>query len=167
MVKFFKDWIVPLAIAIILAGAINFLLVFKIRVPTESMVPTIMPKDQIFVTRIHSFTKLNRGDIIVFNSDELHEVLVKRLIGLPGDTVEVKSGYVFINGKKYDDSFVKNRDQYDGTFKVPSGNYFFMGDNRPVSLDARYWKNHYIPRNKIMGKALLRVYPFNKIGLLK
>lgn len=165
--RFLKDWIVPLLIAVVLAGAINYLVIFKIRVPTESMVPTIMPKDQIFVTRIHSWTKLNRGDIIVFNSDELKEVLVKRLIGLPGDSVDVKDGYVYINGNKFNDSYVKNRDGYTGSFKVPSGDYFFMGDNRPVSLDARFWKNHYIPRSKIMGKALLRVYPFNKIGLLK
>lgn len=167
MVKFLKDWIVPLIIAIILAAAINLLIVFKIRVPTESMVPTIMPKDQIFVTRVHGFTKLNRGDIVVFNSDELHEILVKRLIGLPGDSVDIKDGYVYINGNKFNDSYVKNRDDYTGSFKVPAGEYFFLGDNRPVSLDARFWKNHYIPRNKIMGKALFRVFPFNKIGLVR
>lgn len=167
MIKFLKDWIVPLAIAVILAGAINLLLIFKIRVPTESMVPTIMPKDQIFVTRVHSWTNLKHGDIVVFNSDELHEVLVKRLIGLPGDSVEVNNGYIYINGNKFNDYYVKNRDNYNGSFKVPKGDYFFMGDNRPVSLDARFWKNHYIPRSKIMGKALLRVYPFNKIGFLK
>lgn len=167
MIKFIKEWIIPLLIAVLLAGAINYLLIFKIRVPTPSMVPTIMPKDQIFVTRVHGFTKLKRGDIIVFKSDELKEVLVKRLIGLPGDTVDVKKGYVYINGTKYNDYFVKNRDDYDGSFKVPAGKYFFMGDNRDVSYDGRYWKEKYIPRSKIMGKALLRVYPFNKIGILK
>lgn len=167
MIKFIKEWIIPLAIAVVLAWAINYLVIFKIRVPTESMVPTIMPKDQIFCTRVHSFTKLNRGDIIVFNSDELHEVLVKRLIGLPGDKVDIKNGYIYINDEKYNDSFVKNRDIYNGSFKVPEGKYFFMGDNRPVSLDARYWKNTYIPRSKIMGKAFFKVWPINKMGLLK
>ena len=167
MIKFIKEWVIPLIIAIILAGAINYLVIFKIRVPTESMVPAIIPKDQIFVTRVHSWTKLNRGDIVVFNSDELKEVLVKRLIGIPGDTVDVKGGYIYVNGKKFNDNYVKNRDSYSGSFKVPQGKYFFMGDNRPASWDARLWKDHYIPRSKIMGKAFLTVYPFNRFGMLK
>lgn len=167
MIKFIKEWMIPLLVAVLLAGAINYLVIFKIRVPTGSMIPTIMPKDQIFVTRLHSWSKLKTGDIIVFKSDELNMVLVKRLIGLPGDNVEVKDGYVYINGNKYNDSFVKNRDQYNGTFKVPKGSYFFMGDNRPDSFDGRLWKNHYIPRSKLMGKVLLRVYPFNKMGIVK
>jgi signal peptidase I len=167
MVKFIKDWVIPLIIAVVLAAAINYLLVFKIRVPTESMVPAILPKDQIFVTRTHSWTKLNREEVIVFQSDELKEVLVKRLIGLPGDTVEFKDGFIKINGVKLNDHYVENRDDYNGTFKVPADSYFFVGDNRPVSLDARYWKNKFIPRSKIMGKAVLRVFPFDRIGIIK
>jgi signal peptidase I len=167
VVKFIKEWIIPLIIAFIIAAAINAFVIFKIRVPSESMVPTLMVKEQFFALRVHSFTKLRLGDIIVFKSDELNEVMVKRLIGLPGDKVDVKSGRIYINGVKYNDSFVKNRDDYTGSFKVPAGKYFFMGDNRPVSFDSRFWKEHYIPRNKIMGKVFIRVYPFNKIKLIK
>jgi signal peptidase I len=167
LIKFVKEWIIPLIIAVIIAGAINTLIVFKIRVPSESMVPTLMVKEQFFALRVHSWSKLSHGDIIVFKSDELNEVMVKRLIGLPGDNIEVKSGIVYINGVKYNDSYVKNRDNYTGSFKVPEGKYFFMGDNRVVSFDSRYWKEHYIPRNKIMGKVFIRVYPFNKISIVK
>lgn len=167
MIRFLKDWLVPLLVAVILTYAINSLIMFKIRVPTESMAPQILPRDQIFVTRIHSWTKLERGDIIVFDSEELNEVLIKRLIGLPGDKVEFKKGYIEINGAPFDDSFVKNRDSYNGKFEVPTDCYLFIGDNRPNSFDARLWKNHYIPRSKLLGKAGFRIYPFNRIGFVK
>lgn len=167
MIKFIKEWIIPLIIAVIIAGAINMLVLFKIRVPSESMVPTLMVKEQFFALRVHNWSKLKHGDIIVFKSDELNEVMVKRLIGLPGDNVEVKSGIIYINGVKFNDSYVKNRDDYTGSFKVPQGKYFFMGDNRGVSFDSRFWKEHYISRNKIMGKVFIRVYPLNKIKIIK
>ena len=163
-----KEWIVPIAIACLIAVLLNKFLLFKIKVPTGSMIPTIQISDQIFTTRIYNFNNLKRGDIIVFHSDELHMRLVKRLIGLPGEKVELKDGGVlFIDGKKVDEPYVVNKDGTNKSFKVPSGHYLFLGDNRPVSRDARFWEHPYIPANKIEGKAVFRVYPFNKIGILK
>ena len=166
--RFFMDWIVPIAVAVVLALAINKFLIFKIYVPTSSMYPTIKPGDRIMSSRIHNVSKLNRGDIVVFYSDELGETLVKRLIGLPGDKIDIKpDGIVFINGEKYDEPYVKNKDLRSGEFEVPKDSYFFLGDNRRDSKDSRYWRNPYITKDKIMGKALFVIYPFNRIGGLK
>jgi len=166
--RFLMDWIIPVAIAIILALAINKYLIFKIYVPTSSMYPTIKPKDRIMSSRVHNVNKLKRGDIVVFYSDELGETLVKRLIGLPGEKIEIKpDGAVYINNEKLDEPYVKNKDLRSGEFQVPKDSYFFLGDNRRDSRDSRYWKNPYIAKEKIMGKALFVIFPFDRIGGLK
>lgn len=163
-----KEWVLPLIVAVFLAILINKFLVFKIKVPSGSMIPTIQLNDQIFTLRVHNLNSLKRGDIVVFYSDELHMRLVKRLIGLPGEKVDLKNGgQLYINDKKVNEPYVVNKDDLDKSFKVPKGDYLFFGDNRPISLDARYWKNPYIPGKKIEGRAIFRVYPFNKIGILK
>jgi signal peptidase I len=166
--NFMKEWLVPLVVAAIIALLINRFLVFKITVPSGSMIPTIEIGDQIFTYRVYNLNNLKRGDIVVFNSDELKIRLVKRLIGLPGEKVDLKEGgKLYINDKKVDEPYVVNHDSVNISFKVPAGHYLFLGDNRPISHDARYWKNPYIPADKIEGKAILRVYPFNKIGIVK
>jgi len=164
----FKDYIAPVLVAIILALLIRQFLFFKIMVPTASMYPTIKDNDQIIVTRIYSKNSLKRGDIVVFKSEELKEELIKRLIGLPKDTVTVnEDGSVYVNGNKLDQSYVINNGGKSGTFKVPEGHYFFLGDNRSNSLDSRYWQNPYIDWSDIEGKARFIIYPFNRFGNLK
>ena len=166
--SFVVEWVIPILIAYILAITINKFLIFKIEVPTSSMYPTIKPGDIILVTHIYHPEKLKRGSIVVFYSDEYGERLVKRLIGLPGDKIEIKNdGTVYINGQKYDEPYVKEKDKLPGNFTVPSGHYFFLGDNRPDSSDSRYWQNPYIPAKKIEGRAFFTVFPFNRIGVLK
>lgn len=164
--NFFKEWIIPILGALILVFLLRQFVFFNVYVPTGSMIPTINIDDKVLVTRIHNYNNLKRGDIIVFNSDELKETLVKRLIGLPGDKIEIKDGIVFVNGEKLEENYVKNKDDYSGTFEVPQGKYFFMGDNRPISDDARYWENHYIDSSKIQGKAQFIFYPFKDFGKL-
>lgn len=166
--NFIKDWILPLAIAVILSLVLRKLFFFTINVPTTSMVPTINIGDHIIVTKIYNYNNIKRGDVIVFNSKELHEPLIKRLIGLPGDTVEVQDdGTVLVNKIKLSEPYVKNNGGKSGTYKVPKGKYFFMGDNRSVSFDSRYWNESYIPQSDIMGKARFTIYPIKRIGLLK
>ena len=163
----FWDWCIPIIAAIIVALLINKFLLFKVLVPTGSMEPIIMPGDQIFVTRIYNPEKIKRGEIIVFNSKELHDRLVKRVIGLPGDEVDINDkGEVFINGKLLTQDYVKYPSDKTGHFVVPEGKFLMLGDNRADSLDARYWQNPYIDGKDILGKAVLRVYPFNRFGLL-
>ncbi|MCY6960162.1 signal peptidase I [Clostridium brassicae] len=166
--KFLKEWILPIGAAIILAVLINQFLFFQVSVPTKSMYPTIKPKDRIIVTRIYDKKSLKTGDIIVFRSDELNETLIKRLIGLPGDEVKIdEEGLVYVNGKKIDQPYVVYNGGMSGTFKVPEGKYFFMGDNRANSWDSRYWNEHYIEGSKIKGKARFIIFPFNRFGNFK
>lgn len=167
--KVFKDWILPILAAIIIAFIINKVIFFNVSVPTGSMLPTINLNDKILVTRVHNANNLKHGDIIVFHSDELNEDLIKRLIGLPNDEVDIRDdGSVYVNKVKVNESYVLNPGGKAGMkFKVPEGSYFFMGDNRINSLDARYWAQPFIPAKDIMGKARIIISPFSRFGKLK
>lgn len=163
--KFLFDWIIPIIVAFILAQLIIKFLVFKVTVPTESMVPTVEKGDQFFVTKVYNPENIKRGDIVVFKSEEFVDLLMKRVIGLPGDKIDIKDGgKVFINDKEYIENYVKNPSDKEGTFTVPAGKYLMLGDNRAKSNDARYWNNPYIDGSNIQGKTRIRVYPFSRIG---
>lgn len=162
--KIFIDWVMPVVVAIILALLIQKYLVYKVLIPSESMKPTLNVGDHLFVTRVYNPEKLKRGDIVVFNSEELNQILIKRLIGLPGEKVEIVDGIVYVNGEKLEESYVKNADVKSATFEVPEGKLLFLGDNRSNSYDAREWINPYIDYEDIMAKAQIRVYPFSAFG---
>jgi len=164
----FKEWIIPIAIAFAIALFINKILFFKSKIPTTSMDPTIKKGDHIFVTRIYNKDNLKRGEIVLFNSHELDILLVKRLMGLPGDKVEIKEGgLLYINDIKIDEPYVIRKDNKTASFKVPDDSYLFFGDNRIDSYDSRYWKNPYISKKDIVGRAWAIIYPFDRIKLLK
>ena len=163
--KILMDWVVPILVAIVLATLIKTFLFYQINIPSTSMYPTIKVGDRILVTRVYNRSKLKRGDIVVFYSQELHEMLIKRLVGLPGDTVEVKDGgKVYVNGKLSNEPYVVNKDNLQKDFKVPADSYLFFGDNRPVSDDSRRWNNPYINSKDIKGKAHFVLYPFKRFG---
>lgn len=167
-VEIFKEWGIPILLAFALVIFIHKFLFFNIEVPTLSMYPTIKADDRILVTRVHNTDKLQRGDIVVFHSNKDEKDLIKRLIGLPGDTVEyTKEGKMFINGELVDEPYVLNQGGKAGKFEVPQGNFLFMGDNRSGSEDSRYWENPFITQDKIMGKAQIVIFPFNRFGKLK
>ncbi len=169
MTYIFKEWIVPVAIALVIVLFLNKYIFILVTVPTGSMEDTIIPGDRLYVNELFNVKDANRGDILVFKSDELDEKrLVKRLIGLPGDTVEVKTdGSVFVNDEKLDEPYAAEAEGEAKMFKVPEGSYLFFGDNRPISYDARYWENPYINESKIIGKAVFRFFPFNRIGEIR
>lgn len=165
--KLIYDWIIPVVLAVVIATIINKFLIFKIYIPSGSMIPTINIEDRLFVSRIYNYNNLNRGDIIVFYSEEFQESMIKRLIGLPGDIIEIKNGVVFVNEEELVEEYVIEKDEYSGYFEVPEGKYFFLGDNRINSKDSRYWENPYISEKDIEGKAQIRVYPFKDFGKVK
>ena len=149
-------------------------------IPSASMEPTIMTRDHIFGNRLaYHFREPERYDIIIFRyPDNEKQLFIKRIIGLPGDTVEIRDGEVYINGSSeplYDgfcaipDSTELNeaRTHLSNPFVVPEGCYFVLGDNRTNSKDSRYWKNPFVARDKILGEAVFRYWPPNKISVIK
>lgn len=165
--NFFKDWVLPILIAVVLAFLINKFVIFQVKIPSESMVPTLNVGDRLFVTRVYNPENLNRGDVVVFYSEEKDQDMIKRLIGLPGDHVVIKDGIVSVNGETLTEDYIGTQDNYNGEFTVPEGKYFFLGDNRYWSLDSRYWDDPYIDGSEIKGKAQIKVYPWKDFGKIE
>ena len=159
--------------AILTAVVISF--VRPTIVKQTSMQDTLNPNDYIIMhRRAYSGDKEpKRGDIVIFKSELQDEngknkLLIKRVIGLPGDKITINDGKVYINDKEYDESYLK--DGYTtgsvNNFKVPKGEYFVMGDNRVVSIDSRYSEVGCVKKDAIKGRAVLRLFPFTKIKKL-
>ena len=167
------SWVFTFAAAILVALVLKNFVIINATVPTGSMENTIMPGDDLFGFRLaYQFSEPKRGDIIIFKyPDDEEEKYVKRIIGLPGETVRISNAKVYI-----DDSETPLQEEYlkdewtvatgPFEFQVPEGCYFVMGDNRNDSWDARYWDNTYVAREKIIGKAEWVYFPFDRIGSL-
>ncbi|KYH30782.1 signal peptidase I T [Clostridium tepidiprofundi DSM 19306] len=178
LVLFLKDtvpFLQGIAFALAFYLIVTKFIFFNIIVPTTSMYPTIQPNDRIFTLVVHKPSYLKRGDIVVFYSHERDEKMVKRLIGLPQDKVTInEDGSVYVNDKKLDEPYVKNQlkqgEVYSGlhygTYTVPKGHYFFLGDNRTNSFDSRYWKNPFIGEKDILSKASAILFPRSRRGTL-
>lgn len=164
-----KEWVVPFIIELAVVLLLVKYVFFFVVVPTGSMMPTIDEHSYLFATRVHNPEKsLGRGDIVVFESDEIGKTLVKRLVGMPGETVVIdNTGRVYINGRELDEPYVKNQSNVSGEFEVPEGSYFFLGDNRSGSFDARAWDDPYIQGDNVEGKARFTLWPVANFGMLK
>lgn len=130
---------------------------FRVRVTSGSMIPTIKINEQLLVKKISNPQDIATGSIIVFLKDK--ELLVKRLIGKPGDIVDIREGTVFINGEELNEEYVKDLDNYSGSFFLGSDDYFVLGDNRSNSYDARYWEDTFIHLKDIKGIIVAHLYP--------
>lgn len=169
MKYFVKEWVVPVLVALLIVILLNKFVFILVTVPTGSMENTIMPGDRLYVNKIFNIDDAKRGDIIVFKSIELGDKrLVKRLIGMPGDMVDINAdGTVYVNGDRLQEDYTIKSTGIPKTYSVPEDSYLFLGDNRPISYDARYWDNPYINREQIIGKAVFRFWPLNRIGTIK
>lgn len=163
------SWIKCMIIAIILALFVSNFLIVNCNIPSGSMENTVMTHDRLIALRTsYWFDDPNRGDIVVFKfPDNPKELYIKRVIGLPGDKVNIVDGKVYINNSKKplkEDYIKEEMDGSFGPYKVPKDSYFMLGDNRNKSKDSRFWINTYVKRDAILGKAKLEYFP--KIHLL-
>ena len=164
------DYVKVIAFAVIFVLIVNNFILINALVPSESMEKTIMTGDRIFGFRLaYKFEEPERFDIVIFkypDDPEQKELYIKRVIGLPGETVNIVNGKVYINGEQtpLDDSFCPETPIVDfGPYTVPEDCYFMLGDNRNCSKDSRFWENTYVREDQIVGKAVLRYYPSIKL----
>lgn len=135
-------------------------------IPTGSMEETVMTGSRVFVNRLaYVFEEPKRGDIVSFiYPDDGKTLFLKRIMGLPGETIEGIDGYVYIDGQKLSEDYTPVKlEQNFGPFLVPEGCYFMMGDNRNNSWDSRYWTNTFVEKDQIIGKVKLEYFPEFKI----
>lgn len=167
----FLDWLKVLLVAVAVALFVNYVVVINSTVPTGSMEPTIMAGSRMIGLRLsYIFSEPERGDIVVFKyPDDTSQNYVKRIIGLPGETVEIIGGVTYIDGEALEEDYLaETPNELDfGPYVVPEGCYFMMGDNRNNSNDSRYWVNKFVPEDYIIGKALFCYWPLSDIGVLK
>ena len=178
------DWIVTIAGAIAIVLAIKAWVVNPYRIPSSSMEPTLhcaggpgceaRLSDRVLANRfIYHFRSPHRGEIVVFKTPPQAKArcgaggtFVKRLIGLPGDRWAERNGYVYINGKKLNESYIKpdRRDtETHDQITIPKGMYFMMGDNRASSCDSRVWGP--VPRKNLIGEVFATYWPPNRISI--
>jgi len=159
--RFWKEWggtVILLACVFVL-----FKVVLQLSwVPTGSMETTIPTRSLQIGWRLPYLLgdpQPERGDVITFWSEEENEVMVKRVIGLPGETVSFRDGYVYINGQELAENYLPMQGvtESGSDFTVPEGCVFFMGDNRQGSYDARFWSNHYIALSDMQARVLLTI----------
>lgn len=187
------SWVEVIVVAVALAFFIDNVIIINATVPSGSMEKTIMTHSRVLGTRFAYWGSKTpeRGDIVVFQypiDDALgkNTHYIKRVIGLPGETVEIKDGTVYVDDTPISEPYINGTwtTENDGfTFEVPEGEYLMLGDNRNNSNDARYWpavamqkglasteeeamQYAFVPEKKILGKAYFCYFPFNQIGSL-
>jgi len=139
-------------------------------IPSGSMLPTLQINDRLIVDKVgYHFKDPQRGDIVVFSptkkleEENYHDAFIKRVIGLPGEKIEVRNGRVFVNDQPIRENYVADAPEYNfGPVTVDQNSYLVLGDNRNNSYDSHYWG--FVPRDKIIGRAIVRFWPLNRVG---
>lgn len=165
------SWMIEILLAIVLAFTFVYFIGLRTSVVGQSMSPTLVSGDEILVNRfVYKVTDPKRGDIIVFlpNGNEKSHYYVKRVIGVPGDTVLIQNGAVYINGEVYKEEIeaaaIEEAGLASEEITLDSDEYFVLGDNRNNSEDSRYANIGNIKKDYIIGKAWFRVAPFSSFG---
>ena len=164
------DFFQCVAIALVISFLLTTFVVEARQIPSGSMLPTIEIGDKIIVDKVfYQLKDFQRGDIVIFRPPPAAKAnldYIKRIIGLPGDLLEVRNQRVFINDKPIKEVYIAEEPIYNfGPLKIPDGSVFVMGDNRNNSVDSHLWG--VVPLENIKGKALVRFWPFNRIGTVR
>ena len=167
------EWAKEPMLAVLTASLIIGFIVSHVKIPTMSMETTIMTGDHLLVNRLpYYYRDPIRGEVVVFGYEG--EYLIKRVVGVPGDIIDIKNGKVHINGEIYDESeyltqniqtHIKAGSKINFPYKVSADEYFLMGDNRSNSKDSRVFGT--IPRSVIFAKAGIRILPIDNIGKIQ
>ena len=170
------EYAVILVVAFVLVfGVVKPFVVEAFKVPSESMLPTFEIQDRFLANKfIYRFGEPERGDVVVFEAVEPNregelDTLVKRVVGLPGDTVQVQGGTLLVNGEPQNEPYLNTDVVPDvtppyGPAKVPEGTFFALGDNRGNSRDSRFYGP--VPMENLKGEAFLRFWPLDRAELL-
>lgn len=166
-----EDLVLVLIVFAVVAFVQRYIVV-NAAIPSGSMENTIMTGDRVFGSRlVYNNADPERGDIVIFKyPDDETQLFIKRVIGLPGETLQIRDGKVYINGSDtpLEEPYLKETPVGDfGPYTVPEGEYFMMGDNRNHSMDSREWEHTFVKREKILAKAVFRYFPFSKIGTIE
>jgi signal peptidase I len=152
---------------LIMAVILYFLIdtvVGRVRVENISMQPTLHEGEFILVNKLaYRLGDFQRGDIVVFHHDPTEDY-IKRVIGLPGDVVDVRDNHVFVNNRLLNESYIAAPPHYTGAWKVPPGQIFVLGDNRNQSSDSHQWG--YVPEDTVVGRALVIYWPLQNLTVL-
>jgi signal peptidase I len=164
-IGFIIDTVETILLALVLFLVINTLSA-RVRVENVSMKPTLQPGEFLLVNRVaYKLGKPEIGDIIVFHAPGASEMdYIKRIVGLPGDAVQISEGTVRVNDQPLYEPYINQPPNYSGDWVVPEGEYFVLGDNRNNSSDSHLWG--FVPHEDIVGKALLIYWPLTEATLL-
>jgi signal peptidase I len=165
------EWVVIAGGALLVAFVIKTFLLQAFYIPSLSMAPTLKINDRVLVNKLsYDLHPIHRGDVVVFlsppNEGANTKDLIKRVIGLPGETVESRDGHILINGQVLKEPYL-GADVVTGPLEkitIPPGHYWVMGDNRPNSRDSRFFGP--IPKSLIVGRAFVRIWPVTALNLL-
>jgi signal peptidase I len=163
---FVVDILETLVLSVVLFVSINALSA-RIRVDGASMEPSLFSGEYVIVSKLsYHLGKPQRGDIIVFHFPrDPKEEYIKRVIGLPGDQVVISDGFVYVNGQRLDEVYLRAKPNYSGNWTVPEGQLFVLGDNRNNSSDSHNWGT--VPMDYVVGKAVLVYWPPPAWGLIE
>jgi signal peptidase I len=166
------EWGVLIVAALVIAFVIKTFLFQAFYIPSESMVPTLKVGDRVLVNKLsYDLHDVHRGDIVVFKAPPAAQAgnikdLVKRVIGLPGDTLEARDGNIYVNGRRLEEPYLPKGTETTNlpVTKVPAGYMFVMGDNRTASKDSRVFGP--VKESAIIGRVFVRIWPPGSIGLM-
>jgi signal peptidase I len=164
-----RSWTRDLAVALGLAIVVMIFLYQPVKVEGTSMNPLLSDQERIFINKfVYRFEPIERGDVVVFWYPlDRSKSFIKRVVGLPGETIEIRSGHLYVNGQELTDQYVPagyiDGSNY-GPRRIPFGNYFVMGDHRDSSNDSRVFGP--VPRSYIYGKAVFAYWPVDHFGSL-
>ena len=160
-----REIIEDILLAVVLYFAIDFC-IGRFRVENISMETTFHEGQLVMVNKLnYKFSEPRRGDVVIFHSPvDQGKDYIKRMIGLPGDHIEVTGGELYINGEKIEEPWLHEPMQYSGVWDVKEGEYFVLGDNRNHSSDSHIWEG--VPKANLIGNAFFRYWPLNRISII-